>query len=80
MVNNPIWSPSNHSTILLSYINFLKNKNIHRYSNYNKLHKWSINNKEEFWKSIWNFTDIIGDLKKPILQKKHAKILDTPCL
>ena len=33
-----------------------------RYS-YNALHKWSIENKNLFWKKIWKFTNIIGELK-----------------
>ena len=70
MVNNPLWSTSNNNTIFLKYIDFLKKNNLHKYINYKKLHKWSINNKKLFWKSIWDFTNIVGDLKEPFIENE----------
>ena len=70
MVNNPLWSPSNNHTIFLKYIGFLKKNKLHKYINYKKLHKWSINNKKLFWKSIWDFTNIVGDLKEPFIENE----------
>ena len=74
MVKNPIWSPSNSNTIFLEYVNFLNLNNIYKYSNYKKLHKWSIQNKKLFWKSIWDFTNIIGEFNKPIVENEKSFI------
>ena len=49
-------------TNLAQYSNFIK-KNYKFNSNYdfNKIWKWSVNNPEIFWKSIWDFTKVKGD-------------------
>ena len=52
------------------YISACKKNNLHDYSNYNSLHDWSIKNKELFWKSIWDFTKIKGNFKKPIIENE----------
>ena len=70
MADNPLWSPSNHNTIFSKYVNFLERSNLHKYSDYKTLHKWSIANKNLFWKSIWDFTDIKGERKEPTIQNE----------
>ena len=66
MTNDFLWSPKNLKTNLKDYINYLEKNNLHKYESFTKLHKWSIDKKELFWKSIWNYTEIIGDYKKEI--------------
>ena len=34
-----------------------------KFNSYLDLHKWSVTNKSDFWKEIWKFTKINGDLK-----------------
>ena len=38
---------------------------------YESLHNSSINNKQDFWSSIWDFTNIKGKKNYPILEKEH---------
>ena len=38
------------------------------YRNYYKIHKWSIQHKDQFWDAIWDFTKIIGNKKGAVLK------------
>ena len=40
-------------------------------NDYELLHKWSINNKNQFWEEVWNFTSIIGNYKDPIVENEN---------
>ena len=68
MDDNYLWSPSDLNTYLIEYTNYLKNKYLQIYPNYNSLHQWSVKNKELFWNSIWDFTKIKGVIKKPTIE------------
>ena len=70
MVDNSIWSPSNLNTNFKEYINYLNNENLHIYKNYQILHEWSVKNKDLFWKSIWHFTKVKGNLNEPIVENE----------
>ena len=57
-------------TNLIRYSNFIKkNYKIDSGSDFNKIWKWSVDNPKVFWKSIWDFTQVKGNLGKTILQK-----------
>ena len=52
-------------TNLALYSKFIKKKyKINSGYNFNKIWKWSIDNPENFWESIWNFTKVKGSLGK----------------
>ena len=74
MVDNLLWSPSNLKTNLNNYLIYLKNNDLFFKSNYDSLHKWSIENKKLFWKSIWDFTKIDGNYKEPIIDNEDSFI------
>ncbi len=58
------------NTNLVHYCNFLQeNYKVKIGNNFNKIWKWSIDNKEIFWKSIWDFTNVKGNLGKILLEK-----------
>jgi acetoacetyl-CoA synthetase len=38
-------------------------------SSFAELYQWSIDESEVFWKTVWQFTNIIGDYADPVLQK-----------
>ena len=75
MTNHLLWSPTNIKNKLTDF----QNKNIKKLAsnNYQALHKWSIEKKTEFWESIWNFTNIIGDLKHPIIENEKDLLNST---
>ena len=70
---NSIWKLNKKKmakTNLALYSNFIK-KNYKTDLNYNfdKIWKWSIDNPENFWKSVWKFTKVKGILGKISLKK-----------
>ena len=58
-LSNPIlWSPSNERVKSSQIFRFLQNINAKydlNLDSFSELHNWSIENKSEFWTSIWNF-------------------------
>ena len=71
MANTLLWSPSKKNNYLNSFINILNKKKLIKSKNFHKLHEWTINNKEIFWKEIWNFVNIKGEIKKPIIENEN---------
>jgi len=67
--NLPIWIPSAErvsNSNFTRYFSFLRTHFKKDFNNYDELYKWSINEIEEFWKSIWEYSRII-----------HAKSYET---
>ena len=58
---------------LARYSNFIKkNYKINSDNDFNKIWKWSINNPGIFWKSIWEFTEVKGDLGNILFQESNV--------
>ena len=59
-----------NKTNLALYSNFIKlNHKINPGKDFNKLWKWSVENPKIFWKSIWDFTKVKGELGNITLEK-----------
>tara|TARA_Y100000590_G_scaffold416497_1_gene515289 strand:- start:12688 stop:14628 length:1941 start_codon:yes stop_codon:yes gene_type:complete len=72
MNNKPLWKPNIKNTLLSKYAQFLKKNKLHNYKNYKNLHRWSIENKSFFWKSVWDFTEVVGLFNEPVVvNEKH---------
>ena len=62
-----------NKTNISLYSDFIKkNFNINSYNNFNKIWKWSVDNPEIFWKSIWDFTKVKGEIGKILLKKSDT--------
>ncbi len=65
-MKKPLWTPSeeriknSNMFLFMDYAAKLTGKKI---SSYDELYNWSINNIEEFWKSIWEFSGLIHSAK-----------------
>ena len=74
-MENYLWKISREKlkkTNLALYSDFLKkNYKVNLGSDFNKLWKWSVNNQTIFWKSIWDFTKVKGDLGNILLQESN---------
>ena len=72
-MNNQLWKINQkklNSTNLFLYSNFIeKNYKINLGTDFNKIWKWSTRNPKLFWKSIWEFTGVKGNLGSTILQE-----------
>ena len=74
-MNNQLWKIKKeelNKTNFFLYSNFIKqNFKIDTGNDFNKIWKWSVDNTEIFWKSIWDFTKVKGVLGKNLLQKSN---------
>ena len=60
-------------TNLSLYSDFIKQKyNINSDGDYNTLWKWSVDHPRFFWKSIWNFTKVLGKLGNIDLKESNV--------
>jgi acetoacetyl-CoA synthetase len=58
-----LWSPSDErvkSSQMFAFMQSINEKYNLNLDNFSELHNWSIENKSEFWSSIWDFFKIIG--------------------
>lgn len=58
----PLWAPSNNrvkNSNLNKYLTFLKYHFKKDFNDYAELYKWSVKEIEEFWKSIWEYSNLI---------------------
>jgi len=64
MKNKILWKPSDQQ-IQKSNLFLFQQKLNKRYSlklqSFQQLHQWSIENAEQFWSEVWDFTEIIAD-------------------
>ena len=59
-----------NKTNLKKYSDFInKNYKVDANKNFNKIWRWSVENKGPFWKSIWEFTKVKGNLGNVIIKK-----------
>jgi len=59
-------------TNLALYSNFIKKKyKVNSGNDFNKIWKWSVDNPKIFWKSIWDFTKVKGDLGDILLRESN---------
>jgi acetoacetyl-CoA synthetase len=61
-MSEELWSPSDEqlkNANLTIYMEFLNERKHLDLSSYDKLYKWSIENRTDFWKSIWEFFEVI---------------------
>ena len=71
---NPIWVPTYErikNSNLTKYFTFLSNKYSKNFTSYLELYKWSVDEIENFWKSIWEYSEIIhSNSYSTVLEKR----------
>ena len=74
-MNPYIWKLSEeklNNTNLYLYSNFIKKIfKIDTKNDFNKIWKWSVENPKNFWKSVWDFTKVKGQIGKIIIQESN---------
>lgn len=74
-LKNPLWKPSTNridKSNIIKYLSFLESNYNRSFKSYDKLYRWSIDNVEKFWESIWEFSGIIHKQKYyTILEGKY---------
>ena len=62
-----LWQPSPHqieSTRLTAFMKFSSrrcHRTLGKCADYDTLHRWSIEHSEEFWSTLWDFANVIGE-------------------
>jgi len=68
MSPSPLWTPSApEKTQLAQFMRGLGHDGL----DYDQFWRWSVENPEKFWNSVWDFAGIIGEKGKTILEKAH---------
>ena len=64
-----IWKPSADRVQSSSLHSFTKYLGLNTKNDFEKLWRWSVENSENFWSKFWDFSRIIGDKGKIVIQK-----------
>ena len=71
--NTQLWTASSETiknSNIKKFSNLIEKKyNINFENNFQKFHKWSVNNLEKFWSEYWDFGEIKGDKGSQIISK-----------
>ena len=71
--NTQLWTASSETiknSNIKKFLNLIEKKyNINFEHNFQKFHKWSVNNLEKFWSEYWDFGEIRGDKGSQIISK-----------
>ena len=73
-MNEPLWSPSPERVVsarITAFTDLLREKYAQRFPDYWSLWRWSIANKEVFWRELWDFCGVVGDMGKRTLVDGH---------
>ena len=64
ILSNPVlWSPSEErikSSQMYKFMLYINEKYNLKLVNFSELHNWSIENKSNFWSSVWDFFQVKG--------------------
>jgi len=60
--NQPLWTPSSARVSASNIHQFIKHINMlgQQIETYADLHRWSVEDKKQFWLEVWQFCDVIG--------------------
>lgn len=73
-MNQSIWQPSELRTAhanISAYQDFLWDSCNIKLQDYPSLHRWSIEKTDDFWSSIWDFCDVIGEKGSRVFINKN---------
>ncbi len=76
-MNTPLYSPSEqhiNSTILHSFMEYVKERTGNDFSDYQSLWRWSVDEKEIFWDFIWDFCGVIGEKGDRVLDDNNGQM------
>ena len=73
-MNEPLWKPSAEriaSARITAFTQKLREKYSQQFPDYWSLWRWSIANKEVFWREVWDFCGVVGDTGERTLVDGH---------
>jgi acetoacetyl-CoA synthetase len=72
--STPLWQPDNKligDTLITKFIADVNYQYGLSLSSFNELYDWSIDEKENFWSILWDFTEVVGDKGEHVLIDGH---------
>lgn len=76
----PIWQPSEErkkKANMTKFIDLVNKYYGQKIDSYNELHKWSINNLEDFWRVMWEFADVKASKRYDTIMSGAERMMDT---
>ncbi|MEO8102056.1 MAG: acetoacetate--CoA ligase [Betaproteobacteria bacterium] len=64
LLNHPVWKPSPEAVAasnLTAFMRFVHSRYCVSAGDYGELHRWSIEQLEDFWTAVWDFSHLIAD-------------------
>ncbi|MEQ1594128.1 MAG: acetoacetate--CoA ligase [Casimicrobium sp.] len=74
MNEQPLWSPSSariDSARITACTQLLRDKYQQQFPDYWSLWRWSVANKETFWREVWDFCGVVGEQGERVLVDGH---------
>ncbi|RLA46549.1 MAG: acetoacetate--CoA ligase [Gammaproteobacteria bacterium] len=62
-MSTPLWQPDSehiNQTNMIRFIRFIESEYRIAFENYQQFHQWSVDQSEQFWQSIWLFSELIA--------------------
>lgn len=74
-MNKPLWKPKKpKKSQMYDFIQLINHNYKLKITKYEDLHNWSVNNISDFWKEIWNYSDILYSFKYTAVVKNLKKM------
>ena len=65
-----LWTPSQdqiNQSLMSEFMRFANDHCKRSFGDYDELYQWSIDKKEDFWSTLWDFCGVIGDKGERVL-------------
>ena len=70
MTLRPLWQPDPYAasaTHLHAFRRDIERRLGRRFADYSALHAWSITQRADFWRAVWDYCDVVGEQGERVL-------------
>lgn len=74
-IKQPLWSPSverQQASVMRAFADYCAARHSQDFSDYDTLHRWSVDHCENFWSALWDFAGVAGEKGERILENATA--------
>jgi len=74
VTESPLWTPSARTVERAQITRFrrsVESRHEITLKDYAALHQWSVQNLDAFWAEVWDFCELIGDRRDPVVRDAH---------
>ncbi len=73
--DEPLWTPTAERVVAANLTRFATSAG-HRGASFDEMHQWSIDEPDEFWQAIWDFTGVVGYPGDTVLERGESMRFD----